>query len=254
MAVLLTLAGCDAGPRSGLPVVPEIPRPACVEGAPESESRHLLVAGPTMRERSVVETFSLHNFDGCQAVRVEQEWARGTADVEVVFDAEGLPLRIWRRTTIPDASGPLGHLDLRVYDLTASPVVMARRGPSGEREGESLRGERPRVVIGPGRGLLTAWIQRASLAVGERLRETAIDVREPIAVIRDVTLRREADRAVAELGTVRVYTIYGREPVFADADNVVIGDLFGMRRADALPGPVPDPMPDRESFDPTQLP
>lgn len=257
LVALASLAGCECegGPRQGLAEVPELPVPACVEGEPTSVDAHVLRAGPHMQQRDVVERFELRPYaSGCRVIRVKQEWSLGTADLDVAFDAEGLPLRVWRRTTIPDASGPLGHLDLRVFDLSQTPVRLARRASNGDREGVALRGARPRAVIGPGRGLLTAWIQRADLAVGEQVREPVLDMREPVALIRDVTLRREVDRDVEDLGRVRVYTIYGREAVYTDDAGVIVGDLMGLRPADRVPGPLPDPLPDRGPIDPSELP
>ncbi|MGE0785912.1 MAG: hypothetical protein AB7S26_09510 [Sandaracinaceae bacterium] len=205
-----------------------------------------------MREQDVVERFELRETDdGHSIVRVRQAWSLGTTDYDAVYDADGAPLRVWRRTTMPDASGPIGHVDVRIYDLASEGGVrVARRGPTGAREGVLIRGARPRVVIAPGRGGLTPWIQRAHLAVGERVRELALDVREPLELLREVTLIREEDRDMEDLGRVRVYTIYGREPVFTDDDDVVVGDMLGMRTAEVVEGPVPDPMPDRGPFDP----
>lgn len=245
---------CEGGPRQPLAEVPTIAYPEACAGEGELELERTLRSGPDMREPNVVERFELRRAGACRVLRVRQEWPLGTADVDVVYDADGLPLRVWKRTTMPDAQSPVGHRDLRVFDLTREPVELARRGPTGERRGETLRGARPRVVIAPGRGLLTAWIQRASLDVGERLRESALDVREPLAVIRDVTLQREPDQEVEGLGRVRVYTIYGREPVFTDANDVIVGDMFGLRDASRLEGPLPDPMPDPGPFDPTTSP
>jgi hypothetical protein len=212
----------------------------------------VLRSGSTMREQRVVERYEIRR-RGCAIVaRVEQEWPLGTAQLDVVFDANGLPLRVLRRTTMPDRSGPLGHVDTRVLELRTEPVGVVHRASSGAVERYQLLGAQPRAVIGPGRGLLTVWLQRARLAVGGRLREWVLDVREPVPLLREVTLQRRADQQVEGLGSVRVYTIFGREPVFADEHDVVIGDMFGLRRADAVEGPVPDPMPDLPVLDPTE--
>jgi hypothetical protein len=208
-----------------------------------------------MRDPNVVERFEIRDHGACRTIQMSQEWPLGTSDVHVVFDREGLPLRVWRLTTLPDERGRDSHRDLRVYDLAnAAEVLLARRGPNGLREGVAIRGPRPRAVIGPGRGLLTAWIQRTDLGVGERVRESVLDVREPLALVRDVTLERQPDREVGDLGRVRVYTIYGREPVYTDDEGVVVGDMFGLRRADAVPGPIPDPLPDPGPIDPAEEP
>ncbi|MCA9611067.1 MAG: hypothetical protein KC619_35980, partial [Myxococcales bacterium] len=228
--------------------VPEVPYPVDSDG--EVELARTLRSGPAMPGPDIVERFELRRAGDHRIVRVRQEWPMGTADHDVVFDTEGLPLRVWRRTTVPSADDPVGHPDVRAYAIGGPRVLVARRGPDGEREGTALRGERPRAVIGPGRGVFTAWIQRGHLELGGRLREWVLDVREPLGVIREVTLIREAARDVEGLGRVRVYTIYGREPVFTDEDDVVIGDLMGLRDASTLPGPLPDPMPDPGPFDP----
>lgn len=250
-AFVVTACDCE-GPRRDLAEVPRIPYP--VDGDGELELERVLRSGPVMRDRDVVERFELRRAGAHRIVRVRQEWALGTADLDVVYDADGLPLRVWRRTTMPTASGGIGHRDLRVYDLTGDEVRVAHRAPDGSTRGQAIRGTRPRAVIGPGRGMLTAWIQRAHLEVGERRRESVLDVREPLAVVRDVTLKREAARDVDGLGIVRVYTIYGREPVFTDDDDVVVGDLMGLVEASAVDAPLPDPMPDPGPLDPRTHP
>ncbi len=87
------------------------------------------------------------------------------------------------------------------------------------------------------------WIKRAKLEVGQKVRELAIDVRA-LEKIELVTLRREDDLVHDVLGPVRVYTFYGREAVFTDQNDVVIGDLAGMLpdRLNPLPAPVPVPL------------
>lgn len=250
---LSACSSCEAT-RHELESVPEIPRP--VRGEGELEHEGVLRSGRDMRDQDVVERFEVRAAGGYRVVRTRQEWPLGTADVEVIFEPGGAPVRVWRRTTIPDASGPLGHLDVRIYDLASSDegVLIARRGPTGERTGTLLRGPRPTAVITAGRGSLTAWIQRAALEVGEQSREPVLDVREPLALIREVTLKREADRDMDDLGRVRVYTIYGREPFFANDDDVVVGDMFGLRDASTISSPLPDPMPDPGPFDALGLP
>ncbi|MBX3276265.1 MAG: hypothetical protein KF729_38790 [Sandaracinaceae bacterium] len=251
LALALAALGCESR-RTALASVPEIPYP--VDGDDALVLARTLRSGPDMRQPDVVERFELRQAGEHRIVRTRQEWPLGTADLDVVYGADGLPLRVWRRTTMPAAGDPVGHRDLRVFGLGGPDVLVARRGPDGAREGFALHGARPRAVIGPGRGVLTAWIQRARLDVGGRLREPVLDVREAVAVIRDVTLERRAPRDVAGLGRVRVYTIYGREPVFTDEDDVVVGDLMGMREASALAGPIPDPMPDPGPLDPREAP
>ena len=254
LSAFLVFVGCECGQRHALDVVPSAPYPLEDEG--ELELARVLRSGPTMPEQEVVERFELRRSGDHRIFRVQQEWPLATSDVEVIYDPEGMPIRIWRHTTMPNVDGQVGHDDLRVYDLRgSSEVLLARRGPDGTREGVAIRGPaRPTVVIGPGRGLLTAWFQRARLDVGAHVREWAIDVREPLALVGEVTLTRHPDQEVEGLGRARVYTIYGREPVFADQEDVAIGDMMGLRDASTVDGPVPDPMPDPGPFDTRLLP
>lgn len=258
VVLALAMSGCSCeGSRRDVESLPDLGYPTC-EGQPLPEGERIgagvLRSGPTMRQHDVVERFELRR-RGCVTVaRSEQEWRLGTADVEAVFDADLRPLRIWKHTTLPDASGPLGHRDVRVFELRTSPIGLTRRTPAGALERFELRGARPEAVIGPGRGLLSIWLMRAHLAEGGRVRQPVLDVREPLAVIRDVTLQRLSDQEIEGLGRVRVYTIYGSEPIFADDHDVVIGDMLGLRPADSVPGSLPDPMPDGGPLDPTRMP
>jgi hypothetical protein len=82
-----------------------------------------------------------------------------------------------------------------------------------------------------------------------------LDIREVVERIQDATLRREADMYVPWLGhDARVYTIYGREPIFADENDNVIGDLSGMRPDATLSTPRPPPMPLYGAPDPVGTP
>ena len=108
---------------------------------------------------------------------------------------------------------------------------------------------------GPGRGLITAWIRRAHLPVGGRVREVVLDIRESLEVVRQVTLRREPDQYVAEYGrALRVYTVYGRESVFADEHDTVVGDLAGLRADAVLRTPAPPALPLYGAPDPVNTP
>jgi hypothetical protein len=249
----LALASCSdcEGTRREVGALPDLPYPSCDGELPEGElvAADTLRAGPNMRAEDVVERFEIRRRDCLTVVRVSQEWSLGTADLDVVYDEELLPLRVWLRTTIPDAHSQVGHLTVARFELRTPSVGMTRRGPDGTERVE-LIGPRPRAIIGPGRGLLSMWLRRARLPENGRVREPVLDVREPVAVIRDVTLQRLEDQEVEGVGRVRVYTIYGREPIFANDDDVVIGDMQGMRRAAELTGPIPDPLPDPGPIDP----
>lgn len=256
LLLALALAGCEAceGPRRDVATLPDLGYPTCDgEPLPEGEviGSNVLRSGPSMREQEVVERFEIRRRGCVTVVRASQEWPLGTSDLDVVFDAELTPLRVWKRTTMPDATGPIGHRDVRVIELRTDPVGLTRRTAAGAWERFELRGAKPRAVIGPGRGLMTIWFRRAQLPEGGRVREPVLDVRESMALIREVTLERLADRDVEGLGRVRVYTIFGREPILTDENDVVVGDLFGMRSASAVEGAVPDPLPDPGPIDPT---
>jgi hypothetical protein len=80
--------------------------------------------------------------------------------------------------------------------------------------------------------------------VGARSRELVLDFRELSESLEMATLKRSQDQFEPSLGrAVRVYTFYGKETVFADEDDVVLGDLAGMRPSSSLSTPEPDPLP-----------
>ncbi len=224
-----------------------MPYPGCGGAVlPEGEvlARGALRAGPNSVERLLSERFELRRRDCLHVLTAHQEWPLNVADIEVVFDGAMVPLRAWKRMALPGARPRDPSPDIRRYELRGPEVVISRRVGTGPRTHEILRGGRPTAVLGPGRGLLTAWLRRARLSVGERTRELALDFRESIEVIRPVALRREADLFEPSYGrTVRVYTVYGRESVFADDDDVVIGDLAGLRPDALLRSARPPPLP-----------
>lgn len=252
----LLLGGCESClMRVPAEAVERLPYPSCGEGLlPEGEvlaSGHLR-SGPTMLDRNVVERYELRRRDCLYVMTVRQEWPLGTADVEVVYDDAWRPLRAWKRMTLPT---PDGHLeDIRLYELRTDPVTMIRRSEEGI-EQFTLRGPRPIAVIGPGRGLLGAWIRAADPAIGATVRGPVLDFRELFETIDTVALKREADREVPELGgTVRVYTVFGREAVFVDEALEVVGDLAGLRPNAVLTTPPPPPQPLFGAPDPVHTP
>lgn len=255
---VLVLGACESCesklPRTRVAELPDLGYPSCDgEALPEGEviASGVLRSGPTMREKDVAERFEIRRRGCVTVLRASQEWSMGVTDLDVVFDEDLLPLRVWKRSAMPDATGPIGHRDVQVYELRTESVGLTQRASGGEMERFELRGAKPRAVIAPGRGILAMWFRRAQLPEGGRLREPVLDVREPMAVIRDVTLKRLEDQDVEGLGRVRVYTIYGREPIFTDENDIPVGDMFGLRAASAVEGPVPDPMPDPGPIDPT---
>lgn len=249
-AIVVALSGCIPLPRQRVDHLDAVAYPTCpstTDEAAPSESRIIasgsLRSGPVMAaSQGVVEHFQLEQRDCLKVTTVSQEWSLSHIDVEIVYDDDWLPLRAWKRIVSPGTSPEDPRVDIRRFEMRGERVALEQLNASGERERFLLRGVRPTAIIAPGRGSLTAWFQKANLDVGGRLRETVLDMRESFEVIRDVTLFRLEDREDPVLGHVRVYTIYGREPVYTDEHNVVIGDLMGMLPADR----VTEPMPVRE--------
>jgi hypothetical protein len=244
--VLAALTACVELPRQRVDALEDRGYPTCAEGATGPEPLALsrtLRAGPGMREPSAFETFELRSRDCHVVFTGHEEWAMGASDVEVVFDASLRPLRAYKRSTAPGPQPIAARTDVRIYDLRGPHVELRRRAPLGEIERFVYRAPTPGAIIGPGRGLLTAWFRRAHLSVGGRVREPVLDVREAVEVVRDVTLLRLEDRDDERLGRrVRVYTIYGREPIYADEDDLVIGDMMGLVPAEMISAPMPTPM------------
>ncbi len=257
LAALVVVGGCK---RKHVPVasVPELPYPSCGASAlPAGEvlASASLRAGPDSNEPTVVERYELRQRACLYVLTGRQEWLRQSTDVEVVYDDALRPLRAWKRMTIPGVSREDGNADIRRYELRGPEVTIARRVAGGPRSYEILRGQRPTVVIAPGRGVLTPWLRRARLQPGGAVREYALDMREQLEVIRPVTLRRDPDLFVPALGrTVRVYTIYGRESVYADEHDAVIGDLGGMLPPERVASPMPRPTPMYGAPDPLHTP
>lgn len=275
LGAAIALAGCERFQRKHIPVdkVEELGYPACA-GAGLSSTRDLgsehLRAGPNHSDKSVVERYRIEQRDCIEsgavvrergmlpsasliAVSVRQEWPLGTSDVEVIYDAQLLPLRIWKRMTLPGIERAAERADIRRYELRTDPVSVKLRSIEGRISFELLKGGRPRAVIGPGRGLISMWIRRARLQVGQKVRELAIDVRG-LEKIELVTLQREADLRHRELGLVRVYTFYGRETVFADQRDLVVGDLAGLRPHRLLHTDAPPALPAYGPIDPVHTP
>lgn len=235
--------------------VPQLPYPSCGDAPlPDGEvlAEGYLRAGPYSVEHQLTERFSLRHRACLYTLTVHEESPLVT-DVEVVYDERLVPLRAWKRHSIPTSRGG-SVADTRRYELR-TPEVTITRSMGRTRSYEILRGDRPTVVLGPGRGLLTAWLRRAHLGVGERVREVVLDVREPVEVIRLATLRREPDQRVEGFARpLRVYTFYGRESVFADESDAVVGDLAGLRSDSVLTSPAPPPQPTYGAPDPVHTP
>ncbi len=210
-------------------------------------------AGPTMLDQAVVERYRFED-KGCVIVAtMRQEWPAGTADVEVIYDKNYRPLRAWKRMTLPSRRDPEKEAEITLYELRSDPPTIVHRNRKGQLSYFILRGERPTAVVGPGRGLLSAWIQKARLDVGDKSREHVLDFRG-LEKIDEITIRRDPPRAVEDLGDFAVYTVFGRESVFADDAGWVIGDLRGMLPMDAVDSPMPPVIPLYGKPDPVTTP
>jgi hypothetical protein len=246
-------AGCPRLPRERVDSIAERPYPTCPEGAPPATTTAVsrdLRAGPVMRDDTIVEHFEIAA-RGCHVVlSMRQEWAMGATDMEVVFDAELAPIRVWRRATAPGPQPVALRTEIRRYDLRGERVEMLQRTGDGTLNRYLIGTGVPRVVLGAGRGLVSMWLRRSHLEVGGRVREPVLDIRETPERVRDVTLMRLEDREDPVLGRVRVYTIYGREPIFADDTDTVVGDMMGLLPAERVSTPRPPPLESDGPADP----
>lgn len=258
LLVALLASGCERFKRKHIPVesLEELGYPQC-DGALPPLGRALaeqhLRSGKSHHDKTIVERFSVRERGCLRVLSARQEWPLGTVDLEVVYDASLLPLRIWKRMTVPALPNAGERAEIRRYELRSEPVGIKRKAPDGKVTFEQLKGGRPLAVIGPGRGLISMWLRRAHLSPGQKVRELVIDVRA-LEKIEPVTLMREPDMQHPELGRVRVYTFYGRETVFANDDDVVIGDLAGLRPDHVVTSPPPPAIPTFGVVDPVGTP
>ncbi len=258
LAATSGVGACKRFERKHIPVerLEELGYPSCtgrVPGPGELIAEEHLRSGPAHNDKNIVERYALRRRDCLVTMTVRQEWPFGTTDVEAVFDRDLAPLRVWKRMTIPGLPNPGERAEIRRYELRTEPLGIKRRVPNGDISFEQLKGGRPLALIGPGRGLVSIWLQRARLKPGQKRRELALDVRA-LEKIEPVTLMREPDMVHPELGKVRVYTYYGRETVFADERDIVIGDLAGLRPDRLLHTPPPPPIPLFGPIDPVNTP
>lgn len=258
LGVALSLFGCKRFQRKHIPVerVEELGYPSC-HGKALPEGRELwrehLRSGPHHVDKSIVEYYALRERDCLYALTVRQEWPLGTADVEVLYDRDFVPVRVWKRMTLPGIERAAERAEIRRYELRTDPVTIKLRAMDGHISYEQLLGGKPKVIIGPGRGMISVWLKRAKLEVGEKVRELALDIRA-LEKIEPVTLQREVDMQHPELGPVQVYTFYGRETVFVDARGLVVGDLAGLRADRVLTTEPPPKLPMEGTVDPVNTP
>jgi hypothetical protein len=268
VALALTcLVGCK---RKHVPVdsVPELGFPACGDAGVDETGTVVgqghLRAGPTAADQNVAERFELRRTSCGYTFQSRQEWPLAISDMEVRFDASLKPIWAWKRLTIAGSKREDGNADTRRYDLRTGDVFIKKRDAEGTLTLEKLLpggrmdvppGAKVGAVVGPGRGVITAWLQRAKLPVGRKVEELVLDFRDMIEQLEEGTLERNADLYEPSLGkTVRAYTFFGKETVFADENDVVIGDLAGMRPNDTLKTPEPEALPVYGKPDPARSP
>ena len=274
--VAASLASCK---RHHVPVdvVPELGYPACDAGVTATgpadaganepgtiEAEGRLRAGPLSAEKNVVEAYTLRR-TACGHVFVSrQEWPLAIADVEVHYDATFTPVWAWKRMTLPGSKRADGSASVRRYELRTGEVFIKRRDEGGAMTLEKLLpggrmpvpdGATVGAVVAPGRGVITAWLRREHLPVGAKTRELVLDFRDMVESLEEGTLERTEDLYEPSLGKkVRVYTFFGKETVFADETDAVIGDLAGMRPSASLSTPEPEPLPTYGGPDPVHTP
>jgi hypothetical protein len=267
MLAATLLPGCR---RKHVPVdsEPELGYPACVDaGAPSPDApvaHGRLRAGPISADRNVVETFDLRRTPCGYTFTSRQEWPLAIADVEVHYDDALAPIWAWKRLTLAASQRPDGNADIRRYELRTGDVFIKRRDAGGEITLQKLlpggrmqapAGGHVGAVVTPGRGGITPWLKRAHLPVGGKTQDLILNFRDMVEALEVGTLERMPDQVQEDMGrTVRVYTFFGKETVFADDHDVVIGDLAGMRPADAVTLPEPPSLPTFGGPDPVHTP
>lgn len=267
VAFAVAVSGCESclkrQPRATVEV---LPYPSCPGDRTEADAgsepvgtvvaEGTLRAGPLSSSPDLVERYRFVRTACHYVATVRQEWSRQVDDVEVVYDLAFRPLRVWKRMSVPGQGGRSPLVDIRRYELRTMPISMTMRSGRTLANYVFKRREQPVAVIGPGRGLVTAWIRAQHLRPNQIIRGPVLDFRSLTERIDTVALRREDDRSEPSLGgrRVRVYTIFGRESVFADENDAVIGDLAGLRPSDSVVTPMPPPIPMEDPPNPRNTP
>ncbi len=257
LVVAVGVLGCKGPKRTTVDHVERQPYPDCGHGElPPGEVLGEGVLRPLgARAQGYVERFEVRRRDCLTIATARLESPFELTDLEIVYDASGTPLRVWRRNTLAVTPHANGTPDIALFELRGAIPTLVHREPDGTVTQQTLAGGRPVAVITRARGLLTPWLQKANLQVGEAVHDVVIDLDTADLIRADVMLRREPDLAREALGrTVRVYTVYGRDAVFADDDNVVIGDLAGLVPAARVAAPMPPPRPTYGGADPIHTP
>ncbi len=278
VAALLGAVGVAGCRRHHVPVEtsPELGYPTCGDaGVASAEAgatgpgglslaHGALRAGPISADKDVVERFDLARMPCGFVLTSRQEWPLAIADLEVHYDAGLAPIWAWKRLTSAASTRPDGNADIRRYELRTGEVFIKRRDASGEITHQKLlpggrmrapEGGHVGAIITPGRGGITPWLRRAHLPVGGKTQDLVLDMRSLVESLEVGTLERLPDQQQADMGrSVRVYTFFGKETVFADETDTVIGDLAGMRPEATVTLPLPPPLPTFEPLDPAHTP
>ena len=265
---------CCASPvckRKHVPVdaEPELGFPTCAtRGLPRwgrwSGKGHLR-AGPFSAEKNVVERFELRRTSCGYAFHSRQEWPLAIADVEVRYDASLTPIWAWKRLTIAGSQRADGNADIRRYELRTGDVFIKRRDAEGQVTLEKLL-PGGRMSVPAGATARSDGGSRArhhhGLAPAREAARGGKDAGAGARFPRHVRVTgggnaRAQSRIIYEPSlkrSVRAYTFFGQETVFADENDVVIGDLAGMRPDDSLTTPEPPPLPTFGGADPVHTP
>ena len=249
--------GCKGPKRKTVDHVERLAYPDCGRG--ELPVGEVLASGVLRplgtRTVGYVERFEVRRRDCLVIGTARIETPFELVDLEIIYDAAGKPLRVWRRNTLAVTREPNGTPDIALYELRGAIPTLTHRKPDGTVEYQTLAGGRPVAVITRSRGLLTSWIQSAQLDVGQSEHDVIIDLDTADLIRADVMLRREPDLVRPEVGrSVRVYTVYGRDAVFTDEAGVVVGDLAGLVPAERVSAPMPPAQPMYGGPDPVHTP
>jgi hypothetical protein len=269
---VLAMAGCR---RKHVPVdsEPELGYPTCGDAGAGTEpggatgatvASGKLRAGPISADRNVTEAFELRRTSCGYTFTSRQEWPLAIADVEVHYDASLAPIWAWKRLTVAASQRPDGNADIRRYEMRTGDVFIKHRDAAGEITLQKLlpggrmqapAGSHVGAVVTPGRGGITPWLKRAHLPVGGKTQDLILNFRDMVEALEVGTLERLPDQVQKDMGrSVRVYTFFGKETVFADDSDVVIGDLAGMRPAETVTLPEPPALPTFGGPDPVHTP
>lgn len=259
-AALAVFAGCHLK-REPVSSVPHLAYPDCGHGPldlslpGETVGEGELYGGEELRSQPIVERFGIVRRD-CLVIgtaRVERPYQ--LIDLEIVWDAHGKPLRVWRRITVPGSRNRDGDPDITLYELRTHDVTITHRAPDGTRDYARVRGRPVGAVITESRGLLSPWLAHADILPGESSHARTLDTGLATVVENEALLARSPDLDRPAIGRrVRVYKVYGRDAVFTDDHDVVVGDLAGLvpaSRGGRRPFP---PMPMYGGADPVGTP